>query len=330
MQLGPGGVCGAKIRFAAESAIRYKLPAGIDRWIDVCAAANPTQGRRARKRYAGSSTGLERMSEPTAQEFRIAFDGVHLKRGERCIFNGLSCGFPRGRISVILGASGAGKSTLIRMIGGLQKPDDGSVRVAGQDITAFSESELFKMRDRIGMLFQGGALLDSMTVTENVALPLYEHTRLSDADIRAEVNRRLVAVGLAETGHLYPRELSGGMSRRAALARAIVMDPEILLVDEPFSGLDPINVRRIEILLVDLNQHLDLTLIVTSHHMASSLRMADRLIFMVDGIAIAGSPADLLNSEDERIVEFLNAESDRFAERHELDVTPLMSRRENS
>jgi phospholipid/cholesterol/gamma-HCH transport system ATP-binding protein len=228
---------------------------------------------------------------------------------------------------VVLGGSGAGKSTLIRMIGGLQRPDSGSVRVAEQDITAFSERQLFKVRDRIGMLFQGGALLDSMTVFENVALPLREHTRLSDSDILAEVNRRLVAVGLADTGNLYPRELSGGMGRRAALARAIVMDPEILLVDEPFSGLDPINVRRIEALLVDLNRHLDLTLIVTSHHLASSLRMADRLVFMVDGIAIAGPPADLLKSADERIVEFLNAESDRFAERHELDVTPLMDRR---
>ncbi len=230
---------------------------------------------------------------------------------------------------MVLGGSGAGKSTLIRMIGGLQRPDSGSVRVAGQDITAFSERELFKVRDRIGMLFQGGALLDSMTVFENVALPLREHTRLSDADIQAEVDRRLVAVGLAEEGHLYPRELSGGMSRRAALARAIVTDPEILLVDEPFSGLDPINVRRIEALLIDLNQHLGLTLIVTSHHIASSLRMADRLIFMVDGIAIAGSPADLLNSEDKRVVDFLNAESDQLAHRQELDVTPLMNRRKD-
>jgi len=267
------------------------------------------------------------MREPEVPEFRIAFDGVSLKRGERAIFDELSCGFPRGWISVVLGGSGAGKSTLIRMIGGLQRPDSGSVRVAGQDITGFSERELFKVRDRIGMLFQGGALLDSMTVAENVALPLREHTRLSEMDVEAEVDRRLVAVGLAGDGNLYPRELSGGMSRRAALARAIVMDPEILLVDEPFSGLDPINVRRIEALLVDLNRHLDLTLIVTSHHMASSLRMADRLVFMVDGIAIAGSPADLLESEDERIREFLNAESDRFAERHELDVTPLMDRR---
>jgi len=267
------------------------------------------------------------MREPEVPEFRIAFDGVSLKRGGRAIFDELSCGFPRGWISVVLGGSGAGKSTLIRMIGGLQRPDSGSVRVAGQDITGLSERELFEVRDRIGMLFQGGALLDSMTVAENVALPLREHTRLSEMDIEAEVDRRLVAVGLAGDGDLYPRELSGGMSRRAALARAIVMDPEILLVDEPFSGLDPINVRRIEALLVDLNRHLDLTLIVTSHHMASSLRMADRLVFMVDGIAIAGSPSDLLESEDERIREFLNAESDRFAERHELDVTPLMDRR---
>jgi phospholipid/cholesterol/gamma-HCH transport system ATP-binding protein len=269
------------------------------------------------------------MSEPEVQDFRIAFDGVHLRRGERCVFDGLSCGFPRSRISVVLGSSGAGKSTLIKMIGGLERPDSGSVRVAGQDITAFSEPELFKVRDRIGMLFQGGALLDSMTVFENVALPLREHTRLSDVDIQAEVKRRLVAVGLADTGHLYPRELSGGMSRRAALARAIVTDPEILLVDEPFSGLDPINVRRIEALLVDLNRHLNLTLIVTSHHIASSLRMADRLVFMVDGIAIAGSPADLVKSEDKRIVEFLNAESDGLAESHELDVTPLRNRRKD-
>jgi len=267
------------------------------------------------------------MSEAEVPEFRIAFDGVSLKRGERCIFDHLSCGFPRSQISVVLGGSGAGKSTLIRMIGGLQRPDSGSVRVAGEDITAYSERQLFKIRDRIGMLFQGGALLDSMTVSENVALPLREHTRLSEMDIEAEVDRRLIAVGLTGTGRLYPRELSGGMSRRAALARAIVMDPEILLVDEPFSGLDPINVRRIEALLVDLNRHLSLTLIVTSHHMASSLRMADRLVCMVDGIAIAGSPADLLRSEDERITEFLNAESDHFAERHELDVAPLMNRR---
>jgi phospholipid/cholesterol/gamma-HCH transport system ATP-binding protein len=165
-----------------------------------------------------------------------------------------------------------------------------------------------------------------MTVFENAALPLREHTQLSDSDIEAEVNRRLMAVGLSDAARLYPRELSGGMNRRAALARAIVMDPEILLVDEPFSGLDPINVRRIEALLVDLNRHLGLTLIVTSHHIASSLRMADRLVFMVDGIAISGRPGELLASDDKRVVEFLEAESDGADERRELDVTPPLMR----
>jgi phospholipid/cholesterol/gamma-HCH transport system ATP-binding protein len=266
------------------------------------------------------------MGEGGQQDFRVAFDGVRLQRGNRLVFRRLSCGFPRGSVSVVLGGSGSGKSTLLRMIGGLQRPDSGVIRVADRDITQLSERELFKVRDRIGMLFQGGALLDSMTVFENAALPLREHTQLSDSDIDAEVNRRLMAVGLSDAAGLYPRELSGGMNRRAALARAIVMDPEILLVDEPFSGLDPINVRRIEALLVDLNRHLGLTLILTSHHIASSLRMADRLVFMVDGIAISGRPGELLASEDKRVVEFLEAESDGADERRELDVTPPLTR----
>ena len=270
------------------------------------------------------------MSEDGTQDFRVALDGVHLTLGNRSIFRGLSCGFPRSKISVVLGGSGAGKSTLLRMIGGLQRPDGGSVRLAGRDNTQLSERELFKVRNRVGMLFQGGALLDSMSVFENAALPLREHTRLSDSDIDAEVNRRLVAVGLSEAADLYPRQLSGGMVRRAALARAIVMDPEILLVDEPFSGLDPINVRRIEALLGDLNRHLGLTLIVTSHHMASALRMADRLVFMVDGIAISGPPRDLLAGDDKRVVEFLKADSDPSYEHRELDVTEPPTRREGA
>ncbi|MGE4607682.1 MAG: ATP-binding cassette domain-containing protein, partial [Myxococcota bacterium] len=248
------------------------------------------------------------------QEFRVAVDGVKLTRSGITVFNDLCCGFPRGRISVVLGGSGAGKSTLLRMIGGLQQPDSGSVRVAGQDITGLSEGALFKVRERIGMLFQGGALLDSMTVAQNAGLPLREHTKLSDSDIDAEVQRRLRAVGLDSEGALYPRQLSGGMIRRAATARALVMAPEILLVDEPFSGLDPINVRRIASLLVQLNRHLGLTVIMTSHHMASSLRMADHLVFLVDGQALAGAPADLMASDDPRVVRFLSAASDDYVE----------------
>ena len=184
----------------------------------------------------------------------------------------------------------------------------GSVRVAGTRIEAASERELFGVRDHIGMLFQEGALLDSMTVFENVALPLREHSELSEVDIAAEVGRRLQAVGLPEAAPLYPRELSGGMLRRAALARAIVTDPEILLCDEPFSGLDPLNVQRIEKLLLELNQRLGLTMIVTSHHVPSALRMADEIVFLVDGQALSGSPDALRAAGDDRVAAFFDAE----------------------
>jgi phospholipid/cholesterol/gamma-HCH transport system ATP-binding protein len=250
------------------------------------------------------------MEGGAAGGFRIRFDGVHLDRGHRRVFDGLSCGFLPAQITVVLGGSGAGKTTLLRLIGGLSRPDSGSVYVADEDVTRLSERQLFRTRARIGMLFQGGALLDSMTIYENVALPLREHTKLSEPEIEAAVASRLEAVGLPDTGNLLPRELSGGMSRRAALARAIVTDPEIVLCDEPFSGLDPINVRRIESLLVDLNRRLGLTMIITSHHLASALRMADRIVFLVGGRSISGTPDELLRSSDERVVEFLRADSD--------------------
>lgn len=248
--------------------------------------------------------------EEVADTFRIALDGVALRLGHREVFRDLSVGFRAGEITVILGGSGAGKSTLLRVIGGLTRPDSGAVRVAGQDITQISERDMFGVRDRIGMLFQGGALLDSLTIFDNVALPLREHTDLSEDEIRSAVAKRLVAVGLPETEDLFPRQLSGGMNRRAALARAVVNDPEIVLVDEPFSGLDPLNVRRIESLLVDLNRRLGLTLLVTSHHLASSLRMADRIVFLRRGGAMAGTPEALLQSPEPEVVAFLSAESD--------------------
>jgi phospholipid/cholesterol/gamma-HCH transport system ATP-binding protein len=209
-----------------------------------------------------------------------------------------------------MGGSGSGKSTLLRLVAGLVRPDRGRILVAEDDVTELSERELYRVRERIGMLFQHGALLDSMTIFDNVALPLREHTQLSERDITAEVTRRLSAVGLPETENLLPRQLSGGMLRRAALARAIVSDPEIVLCDEPFSGLDPLNVRRIERLLVELNQRLGITLIVTSHHIPSSLRMADQIVFLIDGKAVCGSPEALLSGENQRVREFLLAEQD--------------------
>jgi len=239
----------------------------------------------------------------------VVLDGVHVQFGDRMVFRDLSLGFPRGAISVLLGGSGSGKSTLLRLVAGLVRPTEGSVRIAGQDITRLSERELYPVRRRIGMLFQGGALLDSFDVFENVALPLREHSHLSEAEIATEVHKRLAAVGLSDVDSLLPSQLSGGMLRRVALARAIITDPEVLLCDEPFSGLDPLNVRRIERLLMTLNQRLGLTLIVASHHIASALRMGLQIVFFAPGgNAVVGSPAELRAGRDPRVTEFLNAE----------------------
>jgi phospholipid/cholesterol/gamma-HCH transport system ATP-binding protein len=246
-------------------------------------------------------------------EARVRLDDVHFSRPGRSIFSGLSCRFPRGKISVILGGSGAGKSTLLRLIGGLVRPQRGAVTVGDVEVSRIPERELFPVRQRLGMLFQHGALLDSMSVFDNVALPLREHTELGPSDVAAEVERRLVAVGLPGTGAMFPRELSGGMLRRAALARAIVTDPEIVLCDEPFSGLDPINVRRIEKLFGTLNRQLGLTFLITSHHIPSSLRMADQIVFLLEGAAISGAPKDLRHHADQRIAGFFAAELDADA-----------------
>jgi phospholipid/cholesterol/gamma-HCH transport system ATP-binding protein len=242
--------------------------------------------------------------------------GVALSFGRRRVFDELSCAFARGRISVLMGGSGTGKTTLLRMVGGLQAPDAGSVRVAGQEIVGLGEARLRSARGRLGMLFQNGALLDSMSVFDNVALPLREHTTLGQAEIEERVHDRLAAVGLSDVDDLLPGALSGGMLRRAALARAIAMEPEILLCDEPFSGLDPPNVSRIEALLTHLNRDHGLTLIVTSHHMATSLRLAHRIFLLRNGTCVEGAPAELAVSRDSAIREFLGKDGDEYLAHH--------------
>ena len=246
----------------------------------------------------------------------VEIEGVALRFGDRPVFSDLHCSFPRGKITVIMGPSGTGKSTLLRMIGGLQKPDQGCVRVAGQEIVGLSELELGRMRKQLGMLFQNGALLDSMSIFENVALPLREHGRQGEDEIRLHVRAGLEAVGLPDVDDLLPGELSGGMLRRAALARAIVSEPAVVLCDEPFSGLDPPNVSRIESLLRDLNRNLGLTLIVTSHHMASSLRMADQVLLLQEGHSISGSPQELAASRDSAIVDFMGEDGAEYLSHH--------------
>jgi len=234
----------------------------------------------------------------------IEFDRVTLRFGSRSVFDDLSCRFPKARVSILVGSSGCGKSSLLRLIGGLIRPQSGSIRIIGSEVVGISEKTFSGVRSHIGMMFQNGALLNSMTLFQNLALPLHEHSKLRESEITARVQEQLSAVGLGDAGALLPNQLSGGMVKRAALARALITDPEILLCDEPFSGLDPISVRRIESLLMDVNRNHQMTLILTSHHVPSTMRMANQVIFLIDGAAIAGTPAELMKHPDVRISEF--------------------------
>jgi phospholipid/cholesterol/gamma-HCH transport system ATP-binding protein len=250
------------------------------------------------------------MSEE-GHDAHVEFDRVLMAFGEREVFRALSCRFPRGRISVILGGSGSGKSTILRLIGGLVRPQAGSIRVDGDEIVHRSETGMYAVRKKLGMMFQGGALLDSLTVFDNVAFPLREHTAMSEAAIADAVHQSLAAVGLSDVDELLPGQLSGGMVKRAALARAIIRKPVILLCDEPFSGLDPVSVRTIESLLAGLNEQLQVTMLVVSHHIASTMRLADWVTLLLPDGAIEGRPDDLRRSTDPRVVGFLDEGDDR-------------------
>lgn len=258
---------------------------------------------------------------PTA-DLHVRFERVRMAFGGRTVFESLSCGFPRGAVSAILGGSGSGKSTMLRLVGGLIRPQSGAVFVDGEDVTRLSERKLYGVRRKIGMMFQGGALLDSTTVFDNIAFPLREHTRMTEDEIAAAVNRRLEAVALSpDVGALLPSQLSGGMVRRVALARAIIREPSLLLCDEPFSGLDPASTKRIEALLKHVNRELGITVIVVSHHIPSTMRMADRALLLLPWGAVAGTPDELARSTDRRVVDFLDEDTppdeDDFAEPEE-------------
>ena len=236
----------------------------------------------------------------------VELSHVRMAFGDREVLRDVSCRFPRDRISVILGGSGSGKSTLLRTIGGLVRPQSGQVVVDDEDVTRLSESQLYRVRKKLGMMFQGGALLDSLTVFDNLAFPLREHTRLGAKEITTAVHTCLEAVGLQHVDALLPGQLSGGMVKRVALARAIIREPIILLCDEPFSGLDPISARRIESLLVDINQRHGVTLIVVSHSIPSTMRMADHVVVLLPDGPVEGSPEALRRSTDPRIIAFFS------------------------
>jgi phospholipid/cholesterol/gamma-HCH transport system ATP-binding protein len=226
--------------------------------------------------------------------------------GGRPIFDGLDMDIPRGKVTAVMGPSGTGKTTLLRLITGQVRADTGSISVAGEDLRTLKRADLYVLRRRMGMLFQNGALLTDLSVFENVAFPIREHTDLPERLIRQLVLTKLEAVGLRGAADLMPAELSGGMSRRVALARAIVMDPEILIYDEPFVGLDPISMGVILRLIRRLNDTLGLTSIVVSHDVQEISTVSDNVFLLSAGKVVArGSPQELRESTSEVVRQFV-------------------------
>ncbi len=239
----------------------------------------------------------------------IIVNNLVKKYGSVVASNSLNCRFEAGKVTVILGGSGSGKSTLLRQVTGLERPDSGSVHFDGLDLTVASKKALYEKRKKMGMLFQGSALFNYLTIFENIAFPLREHTQIAENVIKTIVTMKLEMVGLRGTEDLMPSQLSGGMMKRVGLARAIVMDPKVIFYDEPTSGLDPISTGVIDKLIRDLNQKLNITSVVVSHDIESCFRIADRIIILFYGNIIAeGSVDEIRNSKDPRVRQFINGE----------------------
>ena len=246
-----------------------------------------------------------------ASDTIIEIENLHYSRGQRQIFKGLSLSIVRGEVTAIMGPSGTGKTTLLGLITRQILPDKGRILVDGVDIGTLNEEELYRLRHRFGMLFQQGALLTDISVFENVAFPLREHTQLPNRLIRHVVLTKLHAVGLRGAADMMPSELSGGMARRVALARAMVMDPDILIYDEPFVGLDPISMGVIVRLVRTMNDALDISSILVSHDVQEIATVADRSYLLSDGkVAASGSPDELSNTPSELVRQFMHGMAD--------------------
>ncbi len=231
--------------------------------------------------------------------------------GPRSVLNSISFRVPRGKTTVIIGASGCGKSTLLKQMVGYIKPDSGQILYDGMDIVPLKENDLDPVRRRFGILFQSGALFNSMTVGENVALPLVEHTRLDSKIIRMVVKMKLEMVGLRGFEELKPAQISGGMKKRVGLARAMALDPEIMYYDEPTSGLDPITAAVIDDLIHDLSHKLNITSVVVTHHMNSAFKLADRIVMLHKGNIIAqGTPDQFQKTNNPLIQQFIQGMAD--------------------
>jgi phospholipid/cholesterol/gamma-HCH transport system ATP-binding protein len=236
---------------------------------------------------------------------------VRFGYGERLILDGITLTVPRGKVTALMGASGGGKTTVLRLIGGQYRAQSGNLTFDGQEVAALNPADLYAVRRRMGMLFQFGALFTDLSVFDNVAFPLREHTDLSESMIRDIVLMKLEAVGLRGARDLMPSEVSGGMARRVALARAIALDPELIMYDEPFAGLDPISLGTAARLIRQLNDTLGLTSIIVSHDLDETFHIADQVIVLANGkIAAQGTPDEVRNSTDPLVKQFVTAAPD--------------------
>ncbi len=261
-------------------------------------------------KYAGTYTAMNNSILSTAQPL-IEVKNLSFNRGERVIYDNVDLTIRRGQITGIMGPSGTGKTTLLRLIGGQLTPDRGEVLLDGKDIASMSRQELFAARARMGMLFQSGALFTDMSVYENVAFPIRAHTHLPEHLIAELVGLKLESVGLRGAEHLMPTELSGGMNRRVALARAIALDPDLIMYDEPFAGQDPIVKGVLTRLIRSLREALDLTTIIVSHDVAETLEISDYIYVIAEGeIRGEGTPEQLQASASPFVKQFLTGSAE--------------------
>jgi phospholipid/cholesterol/gamma-HCH transport system ATP-binding protein len=246
-------------------------------------------------------------SEATETAGLIGVRDLHVRYGEREILHGISFDVKPGETLVILGGSGSGKSTLLRTLVGLERAASGEVWVCGRNLASISDRDLDELRKKMGMSFQGGALFGSLSVGENVALPLREHTRLDDSTIEIVVRLKLEQVGLSGYEDYMPAQLSGGMKKRAAVARALAMDPQILFFDEPSAGLDPIIAAGIDELILKLKKAFGMTIVVVTHELASAFRIADRMVLIDRGVIVeSGTPDEMQHSTLPRVRQFFD------------------------
>jgi phospholipid/cholesterol/gamma-HCH transport system ATP-binding protein len=249
-------------------------------------------------------------TRPAATEHLLQLQQVSFaySSGQRLILDRLSLNVPRGKVTALMGASGGGKTTVLRLIGGQQRASSGQVLFDGQDLGTMDSAALYATRRRMGMLFQFGALFTDLSVYDNVAFALREHTELDEALIRDIVLMKLDAVGLRGARDLMPAQISGGMARRVALARAIALDPELIMYDEPFAGLDPISLGTAAQLIRQLNDTLGITSVVVSHDLEETFRIADRVVILANGaIAAEGTPDEVRHSQDPLVHQFVHA-----------------------